>query len=115
MPQNKSAFRKLTITLPPQWTPGPWRVPPDRIVSEYHEPYGIVSPVPRYGAEDICGTFQERADAVLAAAAPELYDALRALVLHSYDHGCSDTQCLVMVHNGEVALAKARGESPDAT
>ncbi len=97
----------------PNWTPGPWAATAERIVSEYHEPFGIVSPAPRYGAEDICGTFHEQADATLAAAAPELYEALEMLVNAVDDAEGVECRALVAFVELDVcraALAKARGE-----
>jgi hypothetical protein len=88
------------------WTPGPWRTEsrggsyPVSVVSS-DRPDKIVGP--------FCGgsTPEDTANAHLIAAAPDLYEALDALVSprHGHSNLCKCPWC-----NARAALAKARGE-----
>jgi hypothetical protein len=93
----------MTTDTRPAFTPGPWHViPRGRMGFDVKAPEAEL-----FGTR---GMFAVRADADLAAAAPELYEALRDLT-GAVDFGReSSLQVYPDTNPARNALAKARGE-----
>jgi hypothetical protein len=105
----------------PKWTPGPWEVVEPTAI-DYRAPlvYGadrqsLVAGAESGGPIRAVSASEARANARLIAAAPELYQALSALLRHFERKfvGWPATVGEVDARNRTIAaLAKARGETP---
>ena len=89
-----------------KWTPGPWHVPKARGYA--HGPVDK-NDVPVVTWTGMARPRQENgmANAHLVAAAPDLYEALEAML-----DECVDDEFAPHVMDARAALAKARGERP---
>jgi hypothetical protein len=104
----------------PKSTPGPWNANPEPAVIEHHEGFEINSPNAGLFANPI-GTFTTLENARLAAAAPDLYASLKAIIEHEperYEPGEAQLfarmeRASQRIEAGRVALRKARGEQPE--
>jgi hypothetical protein len=96
-----------------KFTPGPWRL------ADHSYTFIISKPGDGYITRDVCrmdastmSAFQQKANAHLIAAAPELYEALEEL--HAQQNGPPlekyKTRWEKAMRKTEAALAKARGE-----
>lgn len=100
------------------YTPGPWRVKPNSVGGPTVGPEGsVVADIRTYGGPHVGGRQhpQTDANARLIAAAPDLLEALQALVNQSLQRGVPTDPG----HPGRIALAiaesaisKATGEQP---
>lgn len=96
-----------------QHTPGPWEVCPsnNEIINTDHGrlPFAI-----RAGYTLIGALYENEADALLIAAAPELLEALKAMLLHTAElnpmQGYDKHDCQA-VKQAAAAIAKATGET----
>lgn len=97
----------------PKWTPGPWEYAADkrgtgRVFAGSHE---IVKAMASHGQRRL--GFRERtANNHLIAAAPELFEALEALLAQAILHDLEDEShaCETAIRTAEAAIAKAKGE-----
>lgn len=89
----------------PKFTPGPWKY--------RHDDEECIAPNVAWTGD--IGGFQNPADGVLAAAAPELYAALRAifencaLVHNKWGDGDNRNEADTAIKSARAALAKAEG------
>ena len=102
----------------PKWAPGPWTVKPYREWFDVVGPNGeevLLASAPRTLHPKSPDIERQKANAVIGAAAPELYEALNLcrewlLVVPAL----YDALPMELAHRITDALAKARGEQPDA-
>ena len=94
-----------------KFTPGPWFTKREGWSTVYVEARidgGMIQEVAACGPTD-AGQDQQQANAHLIAAAPELYEALDALIkLYEEDDGCRELPEYI---SARTALSKARGEA----
>lgn len=88
-----------------KWTPGPWHWTKDIVIGEYNLAPGILLTALTDGTP--WGDEIDRANAHLIATAPDLYDALKALLDRYIIMGCGEGPEALAA---KFALAKARGE-----
>ena len=93
-------------------TPGPWYVTGK--LTRYVEALidgGLIQEVAACGPTKADGGYgpQQEANARLIAAAPDLLEALKWMVLRTEEGGYSDGKCL---EEARAAIAKATGEQP---
>lgn len=107
-----------------KWTLTPWSANPTEIwIEGFGDGYEVVAPQPTDetlpNVPLMVAVFREKQDATVAAAAPELCEALAnftaaiPMILHCFDSG-SQIQFRAWCRQARAALAKAQGESPDA-
>ena len=96
----------------PKWIPGPWRLEGDRVRADDGRP-----DIPWNVCEfRVCGGLPgeiQKANAQLIASAPELFEALTALLNEVIEAGfetATDYGWPNAISNARAALAKARGE-----
>lgn len=96
----------------PGTTPGPWRVDDEHDTDAVSIVGRPAWKARRFGVDgewDVCNVEQDTADskanARLIAAAPDLYDALEALLKQT-----SASETVAAIYGAHAALAKARGE-----
>ena len=86
------------------YTPGPWGI------SEGYEGQAVVGRFDddEYGpAVDVCGVYTTEDDAILIAAAPDMYEALRMMVWRYEDTESMDDEDYPELAAARAALAKA--------
>jgi hypothetical protein len=98
------------------WTPGPWKIRPSRNALFVVQPHRMIEEgiyvaevsLQAWKPEELASPARREADARLIAAAPELYEALKAL-----DDGTT-RDWTNRLAKARAALAKARGGSDAA-
>ena len=96
----------------PEWTPGPWVVEEDHAGN-----HTVVSARDEWVVRDMSWGPEEKHDAHLIAAAPDLYEALDVMLqqwvdlAECGDAGYWDANQDASVIQARMALAKARGEA----
>lgn len=90
------------------WTPGPWRFDHDwhRIPSAIAPNGKVVASFPKTGPEQHSHTDEEEANALLATAAPEMFEALFQMLEHA-EH--STPQGAAAFEQARTALRSAGG------
>jgi hypothetical protein len=107
-PDKTAGAAKAVATAP--GTPGPWRADPAGIVRDENR-----EPVARMVSMDEEPTAIDHANARLCAAAPEMLESLRALVLwqdalrSEEGSGLSPRQRTALIEEARAAIAKATG------
>jgi len=98
-----------------KWTPGPWFFEPARPFDIHHQ-YGYIYSIQPNGEREAIantGHVASNLNGPMMAAAPDLYQALEDCLMQ-LQFIAEEYQLQEICERARVALAKARGEQPDA-